>query len=156
MSESSTQMDPNRRFTRNIIVNPARQMRFAMALVTGCCVSVILFLTVIVFQVKQTVANMATVYRLDPEVHNSIQQVLTSAVYMSLFLTVAVTALAMIVGLKMSHRIYGPLVSIKRFIGELAEGKYSGRLSLRKNDDMSDIKDALNLLAEALEKRNAR
>lgn len=155
MAETMTE-DINRRSIKNIMVRPKQQLRFSLALVTICCMSVILFLLVVVFQMKQTLATLALAYRLDVEVVTAIQGSLTSAVYVSLGLTAGVTALAFAVGIRLSHRIYGPIVAINRFIGSMEEGNYKSRMTLRKDDDLIEIKDALNKLAEALEKRHSR
>lgn len=53
-----------------------------------------------------------------------------------------------------THKVYGPLVSIERFIGELSEGDYSKRIRLRKKDDMQRLAGKLNDLAKSLEDRH--
>jgi len=156
MSEAEQQDGSNRRSFKNIMVNPKQQLRYSFVVVTGCCLSVILFLMVVVFQVKQTMTTLAVAYRLDSEVVTAIQAALTSAVYVSILLACGVTFLSVLVGIRLSHRIYGPVVSIKRHIGQLAGGDYKARLTLRKHDDLLDIRDSLNSLAEALEKRHSR
>ncbi len=151
-----SQNGANRRSYKNIMVNPKQQLRFSLILVTGSCLSVILFLMVVVFQVKQTLTTLGVAYRLDPEVILAIQSALTSAVYVSILLAAGVTFLSVMVGIRLSHRIYGPVVSIKRHMAALSEGNYKARLTLRKHDDLLDIRDSLNALSEALEKRHSK
>ena len=55
--------------------------------------------------------------------------------------------------LRLTHRIYGPLVSIKRFLNELKRGNFSARVNIRKDDDLQDLVKDLNELAESLDKR---
>lgn len=155
-AETAEQDGRNRRSFKNIMVNPKQQLRYSFVVVTGCCLSVIAFLMVVVFQVKQTMATLAVAYRLDTEVVTAIQSALTSAVYVSILLAVGVTFLSVLVGIRLSHRIYGPVVAIKRHIGALTEGDYKVRLTLRKHDDLLEIRDSLNQLAEALEQRHSR
>ena len=52
-----------------------------------------------------------------------------------------------------SHRIFGPVVPIRRTIQKLTSGDYSTRINLRLSDEFKNIADDLNHLAEALEKR---
>ena len=54
---------------------------------------------------------------------------------------------------KVTHRYYGPLVGIKRFINNLIKGDYSCRVSIRKNDELQYLVQHLNQLAETLEKK---
>jgi signal transduction histidine kinase len=156
MSQAATEDGANRRSVKNILVNPRRQLKFSLALVVGCSLSVILFLMVVVFQVKQTITTLGLAYRLDADVVGAIQSALTSAVYVSMLLAFGVTGLAFVIGIRLSHRIYGPIVAINRYIDSLTEGNYKARLTLRKDDDLTEIRDSLNKLAESLEKRNSR
>jgi methyl-accepting chemotaxis protein len=156
MVDSVANSGADRRSLKNFMVRPRQQLRYSLALVTGCCLSVILFLMIVVFQMKQTINTLSLAYRLDPEIVVSVQGALSSAVYVALLLAAGVIGLAFIVGIRLSHRIYGPLVSINRFIEELAGGNYKSRMTLRKDDDLIEIRDSLNNLAESLEKRHSR
>ena len=146
----------NRRSLKNILVNPKKQLRFSLILVTGSSLTVVLFLLVVVFQMKQTLLTLGIIYRFDLEIVTAMQSALTSAVYVSLLLTAMVTFLSVLVGIRLSHRIYGPMVAINRHLSELAGGDYKRRVTLRKDDDFLEIQDSLNALAEALEKRHPK
>jgi methyl-accepting chemotaxis protein len=56
--------------------------------------------------------------------------------------------------IRRTHRMYGPMISINRFIEELKRGNYSARLKTRENDDFQDLVARLNGLAEALHARH--
>lgn len=62
---------------------------------------------------------------------------------------------AFFLGMLMSHKIFGPLVAIRNFVGLLKQGQYGERLHLRTNDDLvlREIGDDLNAIAEILAKR---
>ncbi len=53
-----------------------------------------------------------------------------------------------------THRMYGPMISIHRFIEELKRGNYSARLKTRERDDFQDLVSHLNDLAESLHARH--
>ena len=55
---------------------------------------------------------------------------------------------------KLTHRIYGPMVPIHRFIDAVVEGDYSVRLQLRRKDELKDLSDNLNRLVAALAERH--
>ncbi|MGB5438340.1 MAG: HAMP domain-containing protein [Gammaproteobacteria bacterium] len=50
-----------------------------------------------------------------------------------------------------THRLIGPTVTISRHIQALKNGRYSSRISLRKNDELKELAAELNELAEILE-----
>jgi signal transduction histidine kinase len=51
---------------------------------------------------------------------------------------------------RLTHRFYGPIIAINRFISELKKGNYSARITLRQKDELQDVAKHLNELAESL------
>jgi signal transduction histidine kinase len=49
-----------------------------------------------------------------------------------------------------THKIYGPLVSINRFVDDMLEGRVPSRLALRDGDELQDLASKLNTLADKL------
>lgn len=64
-----------------------------------------------------------------------------------MILFVAVTILTSV---KYTHQIYGPLVSINRFLDELLTSKERASLNLRTSDQLKDLASRLNQLATHL------
>ena len=54
----------------------------------------------------------------------------------------------------LTHRFYGPLVSIQRFVAAIIDGDYQSRISVRKKDELQSIALKLNEMAAVLEKRH--
>ena len=54
-------------------------------------------------------------------------------------------------GMRLSHRIVGPMVQIQRVLERAIKGKYEARINLRTNDYLNEIADDINLLLEKLE-----
>ena len=54
----------------------------------------------------------------------------------------------------LTHRYYGPLVSIERYLDQLSEGNYSAQVAVRKNDELIELVGKLNTLAETLRERH--
>jgi hypothetical protein len=52
------------------------------------------------------------------------------------------------VSIRYTHEIYGPLVSIHRFLDEILSGRTPPRLALRQSDQLQDLAEKLNLVAE--------
>ena len=55
-----------------------------------------------------------------------------------------------------THKYYGPLISIERFIQELTEGNYEARVQIRKKDELQNLVSKLNDLAVQLEKKHPK
>lgn len=56
---------------------------------------------------------------------------------------------------KLTHRYYGPLVAIYRFLDQLQQGNYTARVTIRKGDELGELVQRLNHLAEKLEHANS-
>ena len=53
-----------------------------------------------------------------------------------------------------THKYYGPLVSIERFVKQMKAGNYSQRVSIRKGDELGRLVESLNEMATCLQKRH--
>ncbi len=124
----------NRQTFIGLIVRPKQQTRAAMAFIAGVWVANLALAGLIV-------PNAATIEGREIAIYLGV-----SALALSVF--------AIVTGVVFTHRLYGPLVSIKRHIANLREGQYSSRLALRSTDDLGEMRDALNDLASALESRH--
>jgi nitrate/nitrite-specific signal transduction histidine kinase len=59
-----------------------------------------------------------------------------------------------VVVFRSTHKYYGPLVSIERFVDQIAEGDYSKRVVIRRSDELQRLAARLNLMAQKLEERH--
>jgi len=64
---------------------------------------------------------------------------------------IAYVVLLFVIVFKATHRIYGPLVGVERFVGQLTTGDYQRRIVIRRGDELQRLADQLNRLAEHLE-----
>ena len=132
---------------RQLIVNPLFQYRFIgvmllvlLLLTAGALASVYLSLwvTLRTFDVAGeplAVAQLSTV---------------------GLLVTVQLLVLAPVViwiGIRLTHKVVGPLVRINAAIRQIAEGHFNVLLRLRKGDSLVELADAINTLAAALRSR---
>lgn len=149
-------MGDNRRSVKNVFVNPRQQLRYSFVLVIGSCVTLAIFVTVLIYQVNKTFETLGRAYSLDLEIVGAVQSSLVSGLWMAIGLGALAVVSSVVVAISLSHKIYGPVVAIKRCIESLQNGDYSARLTLRQGDDLLELRDALNHLAESLEKRHPR
>jgi signal transduction histidine kinase len=69
-----------------------------------------------------------------------------------IFVMFIVTLFAVV--FRLTHRYYGPLVSIERFIEGFAAGDYKRRCKIREKDELHDLVMKLNHMAEQIERRH--
>ncbi len=54
----------------------------------------------------------------------------------------------------LTHKYYGPLVSVERFVDKISKGEYHSRVSIRQRDELQRLVTKLNSMAEKLEARH--
>ena len=62
----------------------------------------------------------------------------------------------MIIFIILSHRIAGPLYRFEKDLGDIGYGDLTKRINLRKTDQLTDLKEALNSLIATFDDRMAR
>ena len=62
---------------------------------------------------------------------------------------------ALILSVRFSHRVSGPMVAISRHVDSLIQGQYDQRVTLRQTDEFHPLAHKLNELAETLKKKNS-
>ena len=55
---------------------------------------------------------------------------------------------------KYTHKIYGPLISIYRFLDDLIDDKQPAPLKLRESDELGDLVVRLNKIVEKFQNQN--
>jgi signal transduction histidine kinase len=61
-----------------------------------------------------------------------------------------VTPLVVVIGIYASHRIAGPIYRIEKFLNDMASGKFSNQLVLRKNDELISLANGINRVVESI------
>lgn len=131
----------NRRRIKNILINPEQQIRYGT-----------LFLAI-----SMCVHALATglVYMVYLAWRDQLVQVTSTSLYTMVGGMVLVYfllfAFSFVLGLMISHRLYGPLVAFENHFKKLQSGDFSSRVVLRKADD-----DKLKELAEWVNQLSAR
>lgn len=69
-------------------------------------------------------------------------------------LLVSFIAVILSVVFHVTHKYYGPLVSINRFVEGVSRGDYSQRVVIRKGDELQELAQNLNKMAENLQKKH--
>jgi methyl-accepting chemotaxis protein len=73
--------------------------------------------------------------------------------FIMLITAIGIGIAAMIIFILLSHRIAGPLYRFEKDLGDIGYGDLTKRISLRKSDQLTDIKEALNSVVATFDER---
>ncbi|MCX5680524.1 MAG: hypothetical protein NTZ95_07805 [Candidatus Omnitrophica bacterium] len=61
-----------------------------------------------------------------------------------------ISPLVALIGVYLSHKIAGPILRMERFMNDMASGNFTGKLVLRKGDELLMLADGINRLMESI------
>ena len=142
---------PQKRTVKGMLVNSKSQLAYALGFVAISFVGMISTVGILIQSLHSSLSILIDSGRLDADSAQLIQ----TSIYIGIA-GMVVSALGLIiyaswVGFRLSHRVYGPVVPIVRQIKQINEGNFKNRIHLRKRDELREIADALNELAQTLE-----
>ena len=156
MEQNSKDYRP-RRNLRSLVIEPFKQVKFGLYVI-GISVAFVV-ITALMF-----VAAFADQYQHVMDIFNVVDPSLKwELVTNDIFYTNAMRIGLMFAGyigvmftvvFRLTHRYYGPLVSIERFLDQFAAGHYHLRAKIRDKDELHDLVAKLNHVAEELERRH--
>lgn len=152
-SLKSADRGAERRTLRGLVVRPKEQLKFAFVVVGGGMFLLTSCLGLTIIYLNRVIETLEGTLRLDHDAAASIRDTVSSVLNLGLISGVVFTVLSILVGLQVSNRVYGPLIPILRHIGEMKGGNFSNRIHLRKDDELQEVQDALNDLAEDFGKK---
>jgi nitrogen fixation/metabolism regulation signal transduction histidine kinase len=59
-------------------------------------------------------------------------------------------------GMRLSHRIVGPMIQIQRVLERVSQGKFESRIQLRKNDYLHELAENINNLIDDFENKQPK
>jgi methyl-accepting chemotaxis protein len=81
---------------------------------------------------------------------------LISFLLITLIVVLGMGLAGMVIFIVLSHRIAGPLYRVEKVLKEIGLGDFTTRVNLRRTDQLTELKEALNSLLEALDARMGR
>jgi HAMP domain-containing protein len=148
-----------RRNLKSLIIEPFKQIKFGLYViglsVAFVGVSAAMFIMAFTEQYQHVMGIFNVV---DPKlkwelVTNDVFY--TNAARLGVMFFVFIAALFALV-FRMTHRYYGPLVSIERFVDQMTAGDYARRCKIREKDELQRLVGKLNRMAEAMQDRHGR
>lgn len=137
-----------------LFIEPFRQFRFGLYIIGITVVFIGIAGWLFVSSFVQQYQHVMELFNIvDPELRRELvldDVFYTNAIRLGVFF-VAFLAVMFYTIFKLTHRYYGPLVAIKRFLSRLEGGDYSARVKIRKGDELQDLATHLNQVAARLE-----
>jgi len=153
VTPSDSSNHENKRTPRGLLIRPRQQFKYAFILVAGGILAQSAVVAMMAYFINGTATNVLASHNLDPGVGEAISHAINLACTFMMLIAVAFALVAVLIGVRLSHRIYGTMVPFSRHIEQLKNGNYAARIRLRKSDDLYEMKDALNSLAATLEEK---
>ncbi len=142
------------RTLRAYLVEPFKQIRFGLHVVGVSLGFVALLAWLFVRSFREQYQQVVDIFEVTETVDLMTNDVfLRNAIVIGTTLA-AFAATMMVVVVRRTHKMYGPMVSIMRFVGELQKGNYAVRIHIREKDDFQTLVARLNELAAALHERH--
>jgi signal transduction histidine kinase len=141
------------RSLRSTLQQPKQQLKVSIFLSAFVSVMFCAFVLINLNVLQQTVLDLASEAHISPGAVDNINRSFTIMTIVTLFFGAAAVSIGFLLGLTLTTRLFGPVVSIRRLVANFTEGNYSARGELRKTDDFQDVVQDLNTLGATLEQR---
>jgi hypothetical protein len=135
---------------RSWLVDPYRQVKLGLVFLFLNVVFSILILSVFGYYVMDMYDAMAALFKLSSEDASLILQKFQVPIIVGGILILVFVATTITVSIRFTHQIYGPLVSMYRFLDELLAGHKPSKIQLRSSDQLQELAARLNSVAERL------
>ncbi len=152
----SSQASRKQRDIRTIVIEPFKQIKFGIYVISMTLVFVVFTSLMFLWAFReqyQHVMNIFNVAEMGAQMELITNDIFARNIKIIGSFFVLFTLLEFWIVFKLTHRYYGPLVSIERFVEEMTVGDYSKRVIIRRHDELHRLTGKLNAMAEALEHR---
>ena len=146
-----------KRDVRTTLIEPFSQIKFGVYVIGASIAFVIIIGAMFVYTFYQQYQHLMGIFNMT-DAKDQLELV-TNDIFYQNAIKIGGLLVGYVVGMfvlvfKLTHRFYGPLVSIERFIDEMTKGKYKYRVKIRQKDELQRLANRLNEMADALEKRH--
>ena len=145
------------RLFSSILIDPFRQIKFGLYMMALSIAFVLASMVIFGIAFREQYQHVLEIFSIIDHqrqwdtVVNTV--FITNLVRLVVFFGIFLAAMFLVV-FRLTHRYYGPLVSIERFLDEIIEGRYGARIAIRSRDELQLLANKLNQLAVVLEQRH--
>ena len=133
---------------RSMLVEPYIQVRLGLMFIIVNLIFSVLIFGVVAWYVSDVFGALNTYFQLTGQESNLTMSKLQVPLMIIGLLVLGFVATTFYVAVNYTYKIYGPLISINRFLDDVLEGKRPGLLALREGDQLQDLASKLNLLVD--------
>ena len=144
---------PNSR-RKNYFIKKSFQAKFSLRFVALIILEALLIGALFFYIAKGTLATGYSGTELKIEKTSLFFYV--SFLLITLISSIAVGLAGMLVFIFYSHRIAGPLFRFQRSLEEISDGNLTGRIRLRHKDQLGDLGESINQMAESMDRKIGR
>lgn len=135
------------------LVDPDHQLRFAFYLIGGGITALMLFCLYKLVALESRITAIMSAANVPTDVSDElIDQVGRAEIHVAV-VSLVLMLISVFMGVKLSNRIYGPIVQFRKHVNALINGDTKTRVHLRDGDHFFHLGDDLNALAEKLDKK---
>ena len=138
---------------RRFLVDPREQLR-ASAMVMGAALMLVVLLNLSLHSARTQ--NAASVLAMSPELTETVETKNSIELVLVLAASVVFLAAVFVTAILQTHKTAGAALGVIRQMGLIECGVYSKPLVLRKGDNLVNVGNALNRMAEALRDRTVQ
>ena len=159
MASDTARQSGRERTLRSILVDPFRQIKFGIYMIGTSLVFILVSAFMFWHAFDDQYNQLITIFKVvDPE---ELWELRLNDVFKANAIRIIIFFLVFLGGMftlafYLTHRYYGPLISIERFLDDLTDGNYKSRVSIRSTDELQELVRKLNHLASVLEQRHPR
>ncbi len=142
-----------RRLLRNFIIRPGVQIRYLVYILSVGLVFMLVMFSFMLMTLTRMFSQAAQIANIEYDIQLAIQNAIISAWIVFALSCIAFAGLSAVIGILLTHRVFGPIVPIRRHLAALKKGNYKQVTQLRQHDELKEVADDLNQVSELLEKR---
>ncbi|GEM_PF-742999 len=137
-----------RRGFKSWFVEPYLQVKLGLMFLLLNLVFAGLTFGVFGFYIWDIYQTMQVYFQLTSDQSSEIMSKFQTPILVGAVLILVFVATSILVAVRYTHRIYGPLVSIHRFLDDYIQGQKATPLVLRESDQLQELAEKLNLIVE--------
>ena len=132
------------------LVEPYRQVRLGLVFLLVNLIFSFIILGVFGFYVWDIYQTMGDYFNITGDQGELIMRKFRLPIVVGVVVMICFITTTLVTSIRYTHAIYGPLVSIHRFLDSLIEGENVGPLVIRKSDQLHDLAAKLNSIRDSL------
>lgn len=146
-----------KRNLKSTLIEPFKQIKFGIYIIGLSIAFVVATAVMFLFAFYQQYQHLMGIFNITDM--KTQMELVTNDIFYANVIRIGLLFLLYIVVMfsyvfRMTHRYYGPLVSIERFVDEISAGQYSKRVKIRQGDELQRLCDKLNDMATSIERRH--